>query len=210
MKSNHVTNACSVGILPCSGINILRKGKGIKTQDGSYLLIRNINCIREEQTDNYSLHSLERDGRSIMLPRCYCTGICREPTMQTCIYIFPSPLGLFVSFNHNPPFLKASFIPRECEESKYGGLGTSGDSGGAICDVKSRIVVSVAREEQSGGVWEHANQWVFHSRPCYYLLWTHHYLPHRRRCSHLHWIACHPLLLCFVRFSSFFFLLLPF
>ncbi|XVE85356.1 hypothetical protein DITRI_Ditri17bG0084400 [Diplodiscus trichospermus] len=64
-------------------------------------------------------------------------------------------------------------------ENKHGGLGTGGDSGGAICAVKSRVVVSVAREGQSGGVWEHANEWDFDSCAYHNLLWTYHHLPHR-------------------------------
>ncbi|KAL4279416.1 hypothetical protein GQ457_03G009910 [Hibiscus cannabinus] len=84
--------------------------------------------------------------------------------------------GLNVATSSYPPaFLKLLSQPPPRKEKKHGGLG----AGGAVCVVKSRIAVSVAREEQSGGVWEHADQWDLHSRPYCNLLW----------CPHLHWIG---------------------
>lgn len=69
-----------------------------------------------------------------------------------------------------------------------GGLGAGGDSGGAVRAVKSGATVSATGEGQSGGVWQHANQWTIHPRPHHHLLWPHHHLPHRYWRSHLHWI----------------------
>ena len=75
------------------------------------------------------------------------------------------------------------------ELSKHVGLGSSGDSSGAVCAVKPRAIVSTSREEQSGGVWEHADKWVIHTRPHHHFLWPHNYLPHRCWCSHLYWMS---------------------
>ncbi|PON50698.1 hypothetical protein PanWU01x14_222310, partial [Parasponia andersonii] len=69
-----------------------------------------------------------------------------------------------------------------------GGLGPSCDSSGAVRAVKPGAIVSVAREEQSGGVWKHADEWDFHPSSYRHLFRSHHHFPHRYRFSHLYGI----------------------
>lgn len=80
----------------------------------------------------------------------------------------------------------------EAEEwrgSNNGGLGSCGDSGGAVRFAESGIAVSASGEGQSGGVWEHADKWGRHFSSHHHLLRPHHHLSHRYWCSYLHWIV---------------------
>jgi len=68
-------------------------------------------------------------------------------------------------------------------------LGSCGDSSGAVCVAKSWSSVSVAREEQSGGVWEDADEWSVYLGPHNHLLWSYYHISYCYWCSYQHWLG---------------------
>lgn len=65
-------------------------------------------------------------------------------------------------------------------------MGSGGNSSGAVRAVESGAAVPAAREEQGGGVWEHADQWDIHPRPHHHLLRSDNHFPHRHWSPHLY------------------------
>ncbi|KAK4846883.1 hypothetical protein QYF36_022960 [Acer negundo] len=77
---------------------------------------------------------------------------------------------------------------RTLEKGKNGRLGSSGDSGGAVCAVGSGASVSTTWQWQDRWAWEHADKRCIYSCPHHLLLRPPHYFHYHRSCSHLCWL----------------------
>lgn len=170
-------------------------------------------CPKERYRRLFSNSLLRRGGRSI-LPLFVSLNSHFVP--------FPPGLTLFMLLPSRCPFISTSTVPvivffiilsinvarsldltAKLVSWKHGGLGASGDSGGAFCVVDAGAAVSAAREQPGGGVQQHADQRGFHLGSHHHLLWPHHHFPHRYRRSHLHWLAyMHAIHLQHLHFSD--------
>lgn len=107
----------------------------------------------------------------------------------------------FVEFNtllptcpHRSPFafrcynssVGSSGTLKNRERNRDGGLGPRCNRSGAVCDLDAGAVVPAARQQPSGGIRKHEDQWGLHLGAYHHLLRTHHNLPYCHRCSYHH------------------------
>ena len=82
----------------------------------------------------------------------------------------------------------------ECKIRQDGRLGACSDGVGSVHSVDTRTAVSAARQEQSGGVRKHADEWDVNTDSHNHLLLPHYHFPYRHRRPYLHEIGLAPLL----------------